>query len=46
VTDEQRERAVHIPEADERVVEPELRVEDVAFDVALRPRTLAEFVGQ
>jgi Holliday junction DNA helicase RuvB len=32
--------------SDERVVEPELRPEDLDFDVALRPKTLDEFVGQ
>ncbi|MDP9295613.1 MAG: Holliday junction branch migration DNA helicase RuvB [Actinomycetota bacterium] len=32
--------------SDERVVEPELRPEDLDFDAALRPKTLGEFVGQ
>jgi Holliday junction DNA helicase RuvB len=30
----------------ERIVDPELPEEERAFDAALRPRTLAEFVGQ
>ncbi|MFL5737380.1 MAG: Holliday junction branch migration DNA helicase RuvB [Actinomycetota bacterium] len=41
---------VRLPEADEAVAKPELapelRPDDVAFDAALRPRMLAEFVGQ
>ncbi|MDP9242145.1 MAG: Holliday junction branch migration DNA helicase RuvB [Actinomycetota bacterium] len=32
--------------SDERVVEPQLRPEDLDFDAALRPKTLDEFVGQ
>lgn len=31
---------------DERLVDPEIPEEERAFDAALRPRTLAEFVGQ
>jgi Holliday junction DNA helicase RuvB len=31
---------------EERIVDPELPEEERAFDAALRPRTLAEFVGQ
>jgi holliday junction DNA helicase RuvB len=31
---------------DERPVDPELAAEELAFDAALRPRTLVEFVGQ
>src|SRR5213075_97385 len=46
VSEEPTDRAVHIPEADERVVEPELRPDDVAYFVALGPRTLAEIVGE
>jgi len=50
VSDDPQDRAVRIPEADERVpkpeLAPELRPDDVAYDVALRPRSLAEFVGQ
>lgn len=33
-------------ETAERVVEPEVKTEEQAFDAGLRPRTLLEFVGQ
>ncbi len=32
--------------SDERIVEPELAEDELQFDAALRPRSLAEFVGQ
>ncbi|MBI2237741.1 MAG: Holliday junction branch migration DNA helicase RuvB [Actinobacteria bacterium] len=32
--------------SDERIVEPELADDELEFDAALRPRSLAEFVGQ
>ncbi len=31
---------------EDRIVDPELPEEELEFDAALRPRTLAEFVGQ
>jgi holliday junction DNA helicase RuvB len=50
VSPERDDHAVRLPEADEPVAKPELapelRPDDVAFDAALRPRMLAEFVGQ
>jgi Holliday junction DNA helicase RuvB len=50
VSPESDDDAVRLPEAEEAVAKPELapelRPEDVAFDAALRPRMLAEFVGQ
>ena len=45
-----RDDAIRVPEADDRVarpdLEPEFHGDDADFDAALRPRTLAEFVGQ
>jgi Holliday junction DNA helicase RuvB len=44
VTDDER---VDLPESGERLIEAEIRSpEDREFDVALRPRSLDEFVGQ